>query len=65
MKKWLNKWDDLFDSSNSNAALNYETEDGSHSTYVFEIHKPSYNKKSGRLSFNATQHKDQVINDLI
>ena len=64
MKKWLNKWDNLFDSSNPNAALNYETQDGEQSTYVFEIHKPSFNKKRGKLSFNATQHKDQVIDGL-
>ena len=63
-KKWINKWDDLFDSSNPNAALNYETQDGGQSTYVFEIHKPSYDKKRGKLSFNATQHKDQVIDEL-
>ena len=66
LQKVVKKWDKLFSDSSPNAALNYRDLDGgdSESTFVFEMKKPQWNKKSGEIKFAAKQHSGQMIDDL-
>ena len=65
LKKVVKKWDVLFSDSNPNAALNYRDLGGdSESTFVFEMKKPKWNKKSGEIKFAAKQHSSQIIDNL-
>jgi len=66
LQKVVKKWDTLFSDSSPNAALNYRDLDGgdSESTFVFEMKKPKWNKKSGEIKFAAKQHSGQMIDDL-